>query len=56
MVAPPQERRYAIVGALGAAFFYYGMKAVHLTEIANRVWKRTAEYNLILAERKRLGR
>jgi hypothetical protein len=48
--------RYTIVGALGAAFLYYGMKAVHLTEISNRVWKRTAEYNLILAERKRLGR
>ena len=48
--------RYGIVGALGAAFLYYGMKAVHLTEISNRVWKRTAEYNLILAERKRLGR
>ncbi|HVH28628.1 MAG TPA: hypothetical protein VM818_17810 [Vicinamibacterales bacterium] len=48
--------RYAIIGALGAAFLYYGIKAVHLTEISNRVWKRTAEYNLILAERKRLGR
>jgi hypothetical protein len=48
--------RYAIIGALGAVFLYYGIKAVHLTEISNRVWKRTAEYNLILAERKRLGR
>lgn len=48
--------RYAITAALGAAFLYYGIKAVHLTEISNRVWKRTAEYNLILAERKRLGR
>jgi hypothetical protein len=48
--------RYAIVGALGVAFLYYGVKAVHLTEISNRVWKRTAEYNLILSERKRLGR
>jgi len=48
--------RYGIIGALGGVFLYYGMKAVHLTEIANRVWKRTAEYNLILAERKRLGR
>lgn len=48
--------RYVIVGALGAAFLYYGMKAVQLTEMSNRVWKRTAEYNLILAERKRLGR
>jgi hypothetical protein len=48
--------RYSIVGALGAAFLYYGLKAVQLTEMSNRVWKRTAEYNLILAERKRLGR
>jgi hypothetical protein len=48
--------RYGIIGALGAAFLYYGMKAVQLTEMSNRVWKRTAEYNLILAERKRMGR
>jgi hypothetical protein len=48
--------RYSIIGALGAAFLYYGLKAVQLTEMSNRVWKRTAEYNLILAERKRLGR
>jgi hypothetical protein len=48
--------RYGTIGALGAAFLYYGMKAVQLTEMSNRVWKRTAEYNLILAERKRLGR
>jgi hypothetical protein len=48
--------RYGVIGALGAAFLYYGLKAVQLTEMSNRVWKRTAEYNLILAERKRLGR
>jgi hypothetical protein len=48
--------RYGVIGALGAAFLYYGMKAVQLTEMSNRVWKRTAEYNLILAERKRMGR
>jgi len=48
--------RYGTISALGAAFLYYGMKAVQLTEMSNRVWKRTAEYNLILAERKRLGR
>ena len=48
--------RYGVIGALGAAFLYYGMKAVQLTEMSNRVWKRTAEYNLILSERKRLGR
>jgi hypothetical protein len=46
--------RYTLVGGLGAAFLYYGMKAVQLTEMANRVWKRGAEYTLILAERRRL--
>ena len=46
--------RYALVGGLGAAFLYYGLKAVQLTEMANRVWKRGAEYTLILAERRRL--
>ena len=48
--------QYTVIGLLGAAFVYYGMKAVQLTEMGNRVWKRTAEYSLILAERKRLGR
>jgi len=48
--------RYGVIGVLGAAFLYYGLKAVQLTGMANRVWKRTAEYNLILAERKRIGR
>ena len=43
------------VGLFGAWLVYYGVKAVQLTEMSNRVWKRTAEYNLILAERKRLG-
>jgi hypothetical protein len=47
--------RYLLISVLGAVFLYYGMKAVQLTEMANRVWKRTAEYNLILSERKRLG-
>jgi hypothetical protein len=46
--------RYGLVGVLGAWFMYYGLKAVQLTEIANRVWKRAAEYSLILAERRRL--
>ena len=45
----------AVVSVMGAAFLYYGMKAVQLTEMANRVWKRSAEYGLILAERKRLA-
>lgn len=47
--------RYTIISLLGAVFLYYGLKAVQLTEMSNRVWKRTAEYNLILAERKRLA-
>jgi len=46
--------RYLLVGLLGAAFLYYGLKAVQLTGMANRVWKRAAEYSLILAERRRL--
>lgn len=46
--------RYTLVGLLGAVFLYYGLKAVQLTEMANRVWKRAAEYSLILAERRRL--
>jgi hypothetical protein len=46
--------RYGIVGLLGAFFLYYGLKAVHLTRMANRVWKRAAEYALILNERRRL--
>ena len=48
--------RFVLVGLLGAGFLYYGLKAVQLTEMANRVWKRTAEYNLILQERQRLAR
>jgi hypothetical protein len=46
--------RYGVVGVLGAYFLYYGLKAVQLTEMANRVWKRSAEYGLILSERRRL--
>jgi hypothetical protein len=48
--------RYTLVGGLGAAFLYYGVKAVQLTEMATQVWKRGAEYTLILAERRRLKR
>ena len=48
--------QYSSVGVLGVIFVYYGMKAVHLTEMANRVWKRAAEYGLILCERQRLNR
>jgi hypothetical protein len=47
--------RYLVVGLLGVVFLYYGLKAVQLTEISNRVWKRAAEYGLILAERRRLA-
>ena len=45
---------YATLTPLGAALLYVGLKAVHLTEVSNRVWKRGAEYELILAERRRL--
>ena len=47
--------RYGLVAVLGAAFLYYGMKAVQLTGMSNRVWKRASEYNLILTERRRLA-
>jgi hypothetical protein len=47
--------RYTLVAVLGTAFLYYGMKAVQLTGMSNRVWKRASEYNLILTERRRLG-
>ncbi len=50
-----QALQYATVGSLGAAFLYLGLKAVHLTEIAGRVWKRSAEYQLILRHRERLA-
>ena len=50
-----QWLRYFVVGGLGAVFLYLGLKAVHLTEMANRVWKRSSEYRLILAERQRAG-
>ena len=46
--------QYSSVGFLGAIFVYYGLKAVHLTEMANRVWKRAAEYRLIVSARRRL--
>ena len=47
--------RYALT--LGGVFLLYaGLKAVHLTEMANRVWKRSAEYGLIVSERRRLSR
>jgi hypothetical protein len=48
------QLRYGLVGLLGAIFLYYGMKAVQLTGMANRVWKRSAEYALILDGRRRM--
>lgn len=33
-------------------FLYFGMRAVYLTELATRVWKRATEYKLILDARK----
>lgn len=47
--------RYGVVGLVGTGFLYYGLKAVQLTDMSNRVWKRSAEYVLILAERQRLA-
>jgi hypothetical protein len=44
-----------VVGTAGALFLYFGLKAVHLTEMANRVWKRATEYGLIIGERQRLA-
>ena len=44
-----------VVGVVGGVFLYFGLRAVHLTETANRVWKRAAEYGLIIAERRRLA-
>jgi hypothetical protein len=48
--------RYVVVTLVGGIFLYYGIKAVQLTEMANRVWKRSAEYSLILTERRKLTR
>ena len=49
--ASVQWLQYLAVGTLGAVFLYVGLKAVHLTEMANRVWKRYSEYDLILKDR-----
>ena len=46
--------QYSVVGIVGGVFLYFGLKAVQLTEMANRVWKRSSEYRLILRERQRL--
>ena len=46
--------RYGLLTVLGGWFLYYGIKAVQLTDMGNRVWKRSAEYSLILSERRRI--
>ena len=51
-----QGLQYVVVGSLGGVFLYLGLKAVHLTEMANRVWKRYSEYSLILKDRLRQNR
>ncbi len=48
--------RYGLLTVLGAWFLYYGIKAVQLTDMGNRVWKRCAEYNLILRSGSGLAR
>ena len=53
--AAVQGLQYLTVGLLGAVFLYLGLKAVHLTEVAGRIWKRSAEYQLILRDRERLA-
>lgn len=52
--AGAQALQYLAVGLLGAVFLYLGLKAAHLAKVAGRVWKRSAEYQLILRERERL--
>ena len=47
--------RYWLIAVIGGTLLYYGLKAVQLTEISNRVWKRAVEYRLILSERERLA-
>lgn len=44
--------RGGVLASLGAALFYVGLKAVQLTEISNRVWKRATEYEMILQQRR----
>jgi hypothetical protein len=47
--------RYGVVAALGAAFLYYGMKAVQLTGMSNRVWKRASGTCLSWQRRRKLA-
>jgi hypothetical protein len=48
------QLQYAVVGIIGAAFLYFGLKAVQLTDMSTRIWKRSTEYSLILSGRRRL--
>lgn len=45
--------RSVTVAILTGAFLYFGLKAVYLTGLGTRVWKRATEYKLILDARKR---
>jgi len=47
--------RYWLIAMIGGTLLYYGLKAVQLTEISNRAWKRAIEYGLIVSERQRLA-
>ena len=47
--------RYWLIATIGGTLLYYGLKAVQLTEISNRAWKRAIEYGLIVSERQRLA-
>jgi hypothetical protein len=47
--------RYAALTGIGGTFLVIGLKAVHLTEMGTRVWKRATEYKLILDARQKSG-
>lgn len=48
--------RYGVLALMGGGFLWVGLKAVHLTEMGTRVWKRATEYRLILKARERLAK
>ena len=48
------QLQYLVVGIIGATFLYFGLKAVQLTDMSTRIWKRSTEYSLILSGRRRL--
>jgi hypothetical protein len=45
--------RYGLLAAFGALLVYFGLRAVHLTQIGARLWKRAEEYRLIVQSRRR---